>query len=212
MEYRPNAFELLSRAAYDPARRRYTLADGRVLDADVLMRMSDTELTDWVLGPPSTAQAPGPPAPPSRPTWEETFFALARTWAARATCPRLSVGCVLVNSDHQVIASGYNGAARGEPHCTDAGCRIAGGHCVRAIHAELNALLQAARVGVSVRGTTLYVTHRPCVRCWVMLRQAGVEDVRWPEHAVYANDGWAAPGAAPGAQASDLLSSEQRPG
>ena len=113
-----------------------------------------------------------------RPSWDDTFMTLAATWAKRSTCPRLSVGCVLVDTDHHVVASGYNGAPRGRDHCSDIGCRIEGegkhAHCINAMHAEANAIAQAARTGVSIKGCYLYTTHLPCARCANLLLQAGV--------------------------------------
>ena len=94
----------------------------------------------------------------------------------RATCPRLHCGCVLVR-DKYVITTGYNGSIPGLPHCEEDGCLIEDGHCVRTIHAEQNALLQAARHGVSVDGTTAYVTNMPCLYCAKSLIIAGVKRV-----------------------------------
>lgn len=121
-----------------------------------------------------------------RPSWSEYFFELARTVATRATCPRKSVGCVLV-VDRRVVASGYNGSPPGRAHCTepDYGCLLerADGvdHCVRTIHAEANAIAWAARAGVSVEGATCYVTVKPCWTCHRLLLAAGILDVRWLE-------------------------------
>ncbi|BDG61775.1 deoxycytidylate deaminase [Caldinitratiruptor microaerophilus] len=111
-----------------------------------------------------------------RPTWDEYFVEMARLAATRATCPRRRVGAVLVR-DARVIATGYNGAVRGAPHCDDVGCLLDNGHCKRTVHAELNALLQCALNGVSSRGSTLYTTDFPCVDCAKALVQAGVERV-----------------------------------
>lgn len=116
-----------------------------------------------------------------RPSFHETMFKLAKVWAERATCPRLSVGAVIVNADHQVLATGYNGSVRGHAHCLDHGCVLEGDHCVRAVHAEANALMQAARVGVSVNGALIYVTHTPCIACAKLLAQAGVGNLLYLE-------------------------------
>jgi len=116
--------------------------------------------------------------------------ALARVWAERSTCSaRARVGAVLVDENNHVIASGYNGSPRGLPHCDDVGCLIEGGHCVRAIHAEENVIIQCARVGVSTVDTTLYVTHRPCIRCARLIAQAGILSVVYLE--AYDADGLA---------------------
>ena len=107
---------------------------------------------------------------------------VARVVARRATCPRLAVGAVLVRGN-LLVALGYNGAPRGMPHCTDVGCRMVeeGGepHCHRAVHSEVNSILNAALEGRSTRGTTLYVTAHPCERCALLIVQAGVERVVW---------------------------------
>ncbi len=136
--------------------------------------------------------APAPPAAPApaptpavaapslpegrRPTWDEYFIAMAELAATRSTCPRRQVGAVLVHSN-RVIATGYNGAVRGAPHCSDAGCLVVDGHCVRAVHAELNAILQCAVTGVSSAGCTLVTTSFPCVACAKAAVQAGIVSV-----------------------------------
>lgn len=114
----------------------------------------------------------------ARQSWDEYFFDLARVVAGRSTCDRLHVGCVLVR-DRRVVATGYNGSLPGEVHCSDVGCDVVDGHCVRTVHAELNALLQAARFGVAVEGAWAFVTHEPCHRCEKALRMAGVRVVRF---------------------------------
>ena len=119
------------------------------------------------------------PDPKYRAPWWETFMAVAQVMSNRATCPRLRTGAVIATADHQIVASGYNGAPRGLPHCDEVGCLMEGGHCVRAVHAEANAILQAARRGVSLAGTTMYTLHRPCIRCAVTIVQSGVMRVEW---------------------------------
>lgn len=112
-----------------------------------------------------------------RPSWDATFFSVANTMAQRATCPRRKVGAVVVNLDYQILTTGYNGSPRGLPHCTDVGCEMVEGHCVRAVHAEANAILQAARVGTSLRYAIMYTTCKPCTRCALLIVQAGIEEV-----------------------------------
>lgn len=114
-----------------------------------------------------------------RPSFDETAMTIARTWAERSTCSaRASVGAVLVNYKHRVVAAGYNGAPSGFAHCNDVGCvKDSAGHCIVAIHAEENALLQCAADGIPTYGLILYVTHSPCVRCALRLIQAGVAAV-----------------------------------
>lgn len=115
-----------------------------------------------------------------RPSWETYFLQMARLVATRATCPRRKVGAVLVR-EARILATGYNGAVRGAPHCEDAGCILvpSGGRerCVRAVHAEMNALLQCAYNGVSSRGASLYCTDFPCVACAKAIVQAGIAEV-----------------------------------
>ncbi|GMA57110.1 hypothetical protein GCM10025858_16130 [Alicyclobacillus sacchari] len=79
--------------------------------------------------------------------------------------------------EKRMIASGYNGSIHGDEHCLDVGCKVIGGHCVRAVHAEQNALLQCARFGISTEGADLYVTHTPCLHCTKSLIQAGISRV-----------------------------------
>jgi dCMP deaminase len=104
----------------------------------------------------------------------------AKTLALRSSCERLSVGAVLVK-DRRTIAGGYNGSVTGDEHCIDVGCKVEDNHCVRTIHAEINALLQCAKFGVSTDGAEAYVTHFPCLHCAKALIQAGVSAVYW-EH------------------------------
>jgi dCMP deaminase len=98
---------------------------------------------------------------------------IARTVATRATCPRASVGCVLVR-DHRILTTGYNGSPRGVAHCTDAGCIVVNDHCQRATHAEANAIVQGALHGVNLASSTAYCTHQPCVNCTKLFISAGV--------------------------------------
>jgi len=101
---------------------------------------------------------------------------IAQTVSTRATCPRASVGCVLVR-EHRILTTGYNGAPRGVAHCSEAGCTMAGDHCVRATHAEANAVVQGALHGVSLQNATAYCTHQPCVNCSKLLISAGVKKI-----------------------------------
>jgi dCMP deaminase len=106
----------------------------------------------------------------TRATWDEYFLRIAREVSTRATCSRRSVGCVLVR-DKKILATGYNGSIRGLAHCTDVGCLMEEGHCVRTVHAEANAIIQAAQ---SLEGATAYVTSLPCWSCFRMLAQARI--------------------------------------
>lgn len=103
----------------------------------------------------------------------DLYFEMALLVAKRSTCKRANVGAVLVR-DNQILGTGYNGSPSGSPHCTEVGCDMENGHCVRTIHAEVNAVLSAARNGVSTVGSTIYSTHKPCFRCKQVLTNAGV--------------------------------------
>lgn len=117
----------------------------------------------------------------SRPGWVEYWFQVADLVATRATCPRRAVGAVAVRGD-RLIATGYNGAPAGEPHCTDVGCDLYVGtdgleHCGRVLHAEENLVCTAARFGISLEGADVYVNFPVCGPCSRRLTQAGVEKV-----------------------------------
>lgn len=114
----------------------------------------------------------------SRPPFETRMFEMAALVGSWATCPRLSVGAALASAEGYVISTGYNGAPRGLPHCWDVDCLLDGsGRCKRAVHAEMNAINQAADRGVSIAGGTLYVTHQPCPECLVRLLNTKLEAV-----------------------------------
>lgn len=117
-----------------------------------------------------------------RPGWDEYFLKIAEVVATRSTCERKQVGCVLV-VDRQIISTGYGGSIRGQPHCIDVGCEIdpKTGGCVRTVHAEMNAIAQAAQHGASTRGATAYVTLSPCEWCFRTLVNAGVIRIVYAE-------------------------------
>jgi dCMP deaminase len=118
---------------------------------------------------------------------EQTMMELAHVWSQRATCPDLQVGCVIATKDGHVQASGYNGSPRGAPHCRE--ISVAGNEgkvgprCKdnyyeqnhRVVHAEANAVSEAARYGKALLGCVAYVTHAPCYKCAALLAQAGVD-------------------------------------
>jgi len=108
-----------------------------------------------------------------RPSWDEYFLKLAMLASERATCPRMHCGCVIVK-DKYVLSTGYNGSLPGLDHCEDVGCLIVDNHCVRTNHAEMNAIAQAARHGVSLQDATAYVTNMPCTTCAKALLAAGI--------------------------------------
>lgn len=120
--------------------------------------------------------------------WDQYFMVQAALQASRSTCKRLSVGAVLVR-DKRIIAGGYNGAVSGDDHCIDEGCYLRDGHCVRTIHAEMNAILQCARFGMSTDGASLYVTDFPCLQCTKSLLQAGIKEINYIRN--YHNDDYA---------------------
>lgn len=109
-----------------------------------------------------------------RPDWDEYFMTLAVVASTRATCDRRHVGCVIVDENNQIVATGYNGSLPGAPHCTDEGHLLFEGHCVRTTHAEANAIAQAASAGKSTSNCTIYVTTHPCPNCLKLLTASGV--------------------------------------
>ena len=119
-----------------------------------------------------------------RPDWDEYFMEIAHVVGKRTTCLRRSIGCVIVK-DKRILATGYNGAPSGLPHCLELGCLrdqlgIESGtrhEICRALHAEQNAIIQAALYGVSTKGATLYCTHQPCSLCAKAIINAGITRV-----------------------------------
>jgi len=120
-----------------------------------------------------------------RPSWDQYFMTITRQVAERSTCLRAKVGAVIVR-DRSILATGYNGAPAGLPHCLDVGCLIYESrtpdgdleqNCYRTIHAEINAITQAARNGVAIRDAGIYVTHTPCIHCLKVLINTGVRYV-----------------------------------
>ena len=124
-----------------------------------------------------------------RKSWDEYFMEITQLVAQRSTCDRAFVGCVLVNSDHRIVSTGYNGTASGNPHCIDVGHRMRDGHCIATIHAEMNALLYCAKEGIPAKGSICYVTHFPCLNCTKALIQAGISAIYY--HEAYRVDDYA---------------------
>ena len=108
----------------------------------------------------------------ARSSWDQYFMDIARQVATRATCDRKHVGAVLVR-DRTILSTGYNGSIRGMPHCDEVGHLMENGHCVATVHAEANAILQAAKNGVRIDGATLYTTASPCWPCFKLVANAG---------------------------------------
>ncbi|HIW40065.1 MAG TPA: cytidine/deoxycytidylate deaminase family protein [Candidatus Eubacterium pullicola] len=121
----------------------------------------------------------------NRPSWDEYFMQMAELTAKRSTCLRRNVGAIIVKDKH-IIATGYNGAPKGLPHCEElGGCLrqklgVPSGErheLCRALHAEQNAIIQAATLGQSIEGATIYVTHQPCIICAKMIINAGISRI-----------------------------------
>lgn len=108
--------------------------------------------------------------------YDELYMANAILTSSRGTCNRLKVGA-LITKNNQIISSGYNGSVAGMPNCQEAGCLIEDGHCIRTIHAELNAILQCTNKFVDISGSTLYSTHFPCIKCMPIIAQVGIKRI-----------------------------------
>jgi dCMP deaminase len=120
-----------------------------------------------------------------RPSWDEYFMTITRQVAERSTCLRAKVGAVIVR-DRNILATGYNGSPAGLPHCNEVGCLIYEArtpdgdvelNCYRTIHAEMNAITQAAKNGAAIRDAVIYVTHTPCIHCMKVLINTGISTV-----------------------------------
>lgn len=120
-------------------------------------------------------------------TWDQYFMTITQQVAERSTCARAKVGAVIVR-DKNILATGYNGAPAGMPHCTDAGCLIyecktpngdTEQNCFRTIHAEMNAIAQAAKNGASIKDAAIYITHTPCIHCLKVLVNTGIKEIHY---------------------------------
>lgn len=134
--------------------------------------MGSTAITE-----PIPSQEPGAG---QRESWPAYFITLAKHIATRSTCERLKVGAVFVR-DNRILATGYNGSLPGRAHCLDAGCLVYKDNCIRTVHAETNAICQAAQHGVSLEDSWLYVTHLPCINCYRIVLAAGCSRVHYSE-------------------------------
>lgn len=112
--------------------------------------------------------------------WHQYFMNIAKVVATRATCDRKHVGAVIVR-DKNILSTGYNGSIRGLPHCDDVGHDMVAGHCVRTVHAEANAIIQAARHGVRIEGADIYTTASPCWECFKLIANAGIKRIFYGE-------------------------------
>ena len=120
-----------------------------------------------------------------RPSWHQYFLTITRQVAERSTCKRAKVGAVIVR-EKNILATGYNGAPAGMPHCLDVGCLIYTSktpsgeteeNCFRTIHAEINAIAQAAKNGANIRDADIYITHTPCIHCFKVLLNTGIRRI-----------------------------------
>lgn len=157
--------------------------------------MNDVCDVERCMGDMPSAETPGAetPIPDNRPSWEEYFMEIASLVARRSTCRRRAVGAILVK-DKRVLTTGYNGAPMGLSHCLEIGCLreklgVPSGErheLCRGLHAEQNAVIQAALHGVSIRGADLYCTNTPCSICAKMLINAGINKIYYASG--YADD------------------------
>jgi dCMP deaminase len=116
----------------------------------------------------------------NRISWENYFMNIAREVATRATCDRKRVGAVIVRR-RTILSTGYNGSLRGLPHCDEVGHEMENGHCVRTVHAEANAIVHAARHGISVEGAEIYITASPCYNCFKLIVNSGITKIYYGE-------------------------------
>ena len=116
----------------------------------------------------------------ARTNWENYFMNIAKEVATRSTCDRKHVGALIVR-DKTILSTGYNGSIRGMPHCDDVGHLMEDEHCVATIHAETNAILQAAKNGVMINGSEIFITASPCWNCFKMIANAGIRKIFYGE-------------------------------
>jgi dCMP deaminase len=116
----------------------------------------------------------------ARVSWNEYFMKIAEQVATRSTCDRKHIGALIVR-DKTILSSGYNGSLRGAPHCDDVGHDMENGHCVRTVHAEANAVAQAAKNGVRIDEAEMYVTASPCLTCFKLVANCGIQTVYYKE-------------------------------
>jgi dCMP deaminase len=112
--------------------------------------------------------------------WHEYFMNIARQAATRSTCSRKHVGAVIVR-DKTILSTGYNGSIRGMPHCDEVGHDMENDHCVATIHAEANAIIQAAKNGVRIEDGELYTTASPCWNCFKLIANSGIKRIYFGE-------------------------------
>ena len=118
--------------------------------------------------------------PSERVSWGTYFMNIAKEVATRSTCDRKYVGAVIVR-EKTILSTGYNGSIKGLPHCDEAGHEMVDGHCVRTTHAEANAIVQAAKNGVEINNSAIYVTASPCYNCFKLIANAGIKTIYYGE-------------------------------
>ena len=112
--------------------------------------------------------------------WKNYFMNIAHEVATRSTCDRKNVGAVIVRNK-TILSTGYNGSIKGLPHCDEVGHEMIDGHCVRTTHAEANAIVQAAKNGIQINHTEIYVTASPCYDCFKLIANAGIKTIYYDE-------------------------------
>lgn len=115
-----------------------------------------------------------------RPEWNEYFGEITKQVALRSTCVRKKVGAIIVK-DKNIISTGYNGSIRGLEHCETIGCLMMEGHCTRTIHAEANAIIQAAKHGLMIDRAEIYISASPCFNCFKLIANSGITKIYFME-------------------------------
>ena len=115
-----------------------------------------------------------------RPEWNEYFGEITKQVALRSTCVRKKVGAIIVK-DKNIISTGYNGSIRGLEHCETVGCLMMEGHCTRTIHAEANAIIQAAKHGLMIDRAEIYISASPCFNCFKLIANSGITKIYFME-------------------------------
>ncbi len=116
----------------------------------------------------------------TRAGWDEYFMRIAVDVATRSTCDRKHVGAVIVR-ERNILSTGYNGSIAGMPHCDDVGHMMDNGHCIATIHAEANAIIQAAKNGVMINNASIYTTASPCWNCFKIIVNSGMKRILFGE-------------------------------
>ena len=112
--------------------------------------------------------------------WSTYFMNFAKEVSSRSTCDRKHVGAVIVR-DKTILSTGYNGSIKGLQHCDEIGHEMVDGHCLRTTHAEANAIVQAAKNGVSINNAEIYVTASPCYNCFKLIANSGIKTIYYDE-------------------------------